>query len=164
MEILLGLGLWSLNTALLYCMTETGLKINIWHLLASLSLNNKMLGVVFLHGELCKCLSSVCFPPICLSVCCLLVTVGLAAQQSASSQTFADHVSMTIHIIYSSLPLQPLPVWSLLCGATKKKKVSLFLELLWEFCPVFTHHLHNTATSTPSLPAGSTHLLSHLLD
>lgn len=146
MEILLGLGLWSLNTALLYCMTETGLEINIWHLLASLSLNNKMLGVVFLHGELCKCLSSVCFPPICLSVCCLLVTVGLAAQQCASSQTFADHVSMTIHIIYSSRPLQPLPVCSLLCGATKKKKKSPFS---WSYCENSALYLHITCTILP---------------
>lgn len=147
MKILLGLALWSLNTALLYSITETGLEINIWHLPASLSLNNKMLGVVFLHGELCKCLSSVCFPPICLSVCCLLVTVGLAAQQSASSQTFADHVSMTIHIIYSSLPLQPLPVCSLLCGA---QCVCVCVSpFSWSYCENSALYLHITCTMLP---------------
>lgn len=67
-------------------------------------------------GNFCKCLHSVCLPPVCLSVCCLLVMGGLAAQQSASSQTFADQESMTIPIIRSSLPLQPLPGCSLLCG------------------------------------------------
>lgn len=102
---------------------------------------------VFLHGELCKCLYPVCFPPICLSVCCLLVTVGLAAQQSVSSQTFADHESMTIHIIHSSLPLQPLPVCSLLCGT---KSIPLALG---QFCPKFMRHLHNLATSLPCLSA-----------
>lgn len=139
-----GCGVW-IQPSCIVLLTQAR-RLNIWHLPASLSLNNKMFGVL-LRGELCKCLYSVCFPPICLSVCCLLVTVGLAAQQSASSQTFADHESMAIHIIPSSLPLQPLPVSSLLCGT---KKFSLCLEVLQKFC---RRHLHNLATSMPSLSA-----------
>lgn len=136
-----------LNSALLYCITVTGLEMNIWHLLASLSLNNKTLGVIFLHGKLCQCLSSVCLPPICL------LPVG-HGQFSCPTICFQSdfcwsRINDNPHYLLQPSSAAFASVFTSVCG----KKVSLFLESLWEFCLVFRLHLNNLATSTQSNPA-----------